>query len=235
LSRARVAGRPDGPCTAAGHRIYHHCGAPTARGAAELRLPSLSASKCVLASFVLLRGPVFDLPDAPRPQEGNEYLDGVNNVCHVGHCHPHVVAEASSQMATLLTNSRYLHPAILRYSRRLAATMPGNLKVVYWVNSGSEANDLALRIARAHTGRRGVITVGACRGAAEMACKRSHQAAGYLRGVPPLVPLSGRRWRLPRPHPDGAGDVAVQIRAAGLRAGPPTVGEGGAHPGRLLG
>ena len=93
------------------------------------------------------------------PQHEVEYLDCVNNVCHVGHCHPHVVAAAAKQLATLNTNSRYLHPAILDYSRRLTATMPEPLKVVFWVNSGSEANDLALRIARAHTGKRGVLTV----------------------------------------------------------------------------
>jgi hypothetical protein len=90
---------------------------------------------------------------------GAEYLDCVNNVAHVGHSHPRVVAAVAAQMAALQTNSRYLHPHITEYARRLGALLPGELKVVYWVNSGSEANDLALRLARAFTGRRGVIAV----------------------------------------------------------------------------
>lgn len=71
-----------------------------------------------------------------------------------------VANAAATQLMTLNTNSRYLHPNIVNYSKRLAATMPEPLSVVYWCNSGSEANDLALRLARAHTGRRGVVTVG---------------------------------------------------------------------------
>jgi hypothetical protein len=63
------------------------------------------------------------------------------------------------QVQTLNTNSRYLHPEIVRYAARLAAKFAPPLRVVYWVNSGSEANDLALRLSRAHTGRRGVIAV----------------------------------------------------------------------------
>ena len=85
--------------------------------------------------------------------EGRPYLDMVNNVCHVGHCHPRVVRAASQQMAVLNTNTRYLHPNIVRYAERLTATLPDPLRVCFFVNSGSEANDLALRLARAHTGR----------------------------------------------------------------------------------
>ena len=80
-------------------------------------------------------------------------------MCHVGHCHPAVVKAGCTQLETLNTNSRYLHPNILEYSRRLGETFPGDLKVVFWVNSGSEANDLALRLARAHTRKRGVLCV----------------------------------------------------------------------------
>jgi ethanolamine-phosphate phospho-lyase len=92
-------------------------------------------------------------------ESGVEYLDGVNNVAHVGHSHPHVVSAISTQLSSLITNNRYLHPEITRYSKRLAALFPPSLSVMYWCNSGSEANDLALRLARAHTGRRGVICV----------------------------------------------------------------------------
>ena len=90
---------------------------------------------------------------------GRAYLDAVNNVPHVGHCHPRVVAAAQRQMALLNTNTRYLHDSIVRYVKRLTDTLPDPLNVCFLVNSGSEANDLALRLARAHTGSRDVIVV----------------------------------------------------------------------------
>jgi 4-aminobutyrate aminotransferase-like enzyme/Ser/Thr protein kinase RdoA (MazF antagonist) len=92
-------------------------------------------------------------------EDGREYLDLVNNVCHVGHAHPRVVAAAAAQMARLNTNTRYLHDLFVGYARRLAATLPDPLSVVFLVNSGSEANDLALRLARTHTGRRDVLVL----------------------------------------------------------------------------
>jgi 4-aminobutyrate aminotransferase-like enzyme/Ser/Thr protein kinase RdoA (MazF antagonist) len=92
-------------------------------------------------------------------EEGNRWLDMVNNVCHVGHCHPRVVRAAQAQMGKLNTNSRYLHDSLVEYSRRLAALFPDPLNVCFFVNSGSEANDLAIRLARAYTGNRDVITV----------------------------------------------------------------------------
>jgi 4-aminobutyrate aminotransferase-like enzyme/Ser/Thr protein kinase RdoA (MazF antagonist) len=85
--------------------------------------------------------------------EGQPYLDCVNNVAHVGHCHPHVVAAGQRQMGVLNTNTRYLHDSIIEYARRLTATLPEPLSVCFFVNSGSEANDLALRLARAATGQ----------------------------------------------------------------------------------
>ena len=90
---------------------------------------------------------------------GRRYLDCVNNVAHVGHSHPLVVRAASEQMAILNTNTRYLHEHLLEYCERLTATLPEALSVVYLVNSGSEANELALRLARAHTGGKDVIVV----------------------------------------------------------------------------
>src|SRR6267142_763531 len=83
--------------------------------------------------------------------EGREYLDAYNNVAHVGHCHPRVVKAGQDQMAQLNTNTRYLHELINRYAERLTATLPASLSVCFFVNSGSEANELALRLARAHT------------------------------------------------------------------------------------
>ena len=77
----------------------------------------------------------------------------------VGHCHPKVVEAGTRQLATLSTNNRFLHDELVQCAQTLAAKMPGNLSVCYFVNSGSEANDLALRLARQHTGRHEVITL----------------------------------------------------------------------------
>ena len=85
-------------------------------------------------------------------QHGRPYLDGYNNVPHVGHCHPRVVAAAERQMRLLNTNTRYLHPLQVEYAQALTSKLPAELEVCFFVNSGSEANELALRLARAHTG-----------------------------------------------------------------------------------
>ena len=90
---------------------------------------------------------------------GRGYLDSVNNVAHVGHAHPHVVAAGARQMAVLNTNTRYLHEEVLRYAERLTATLPDPLSVCFFVNSGSEANDLALRLIRTFTGQQDVVCV----------------------------------------------------------------------------
>jgi 4-aminobutyrate aminotransferase-like enzyme len=103
----------------------------------------------------IVRGSMQYLWDA----DGRRYLDAYNNVPHVGHCHPRVVQAGQAQMAMLNTNTRYLHELIHRYAARLGATLPGALKVCYFVNSGSEANELALRLARARTGRRDLIVL----------------------------------------------------------------------------
>jgi 4-aminobutyrate aminotransferase-like enzyme/Ser/Thr protein kinase RdoA (MazF antagonist) len=90
---------------------------------------------------------------------GRPYLDLVNNVCHVGHSHPRVVEAGQRQMARLNTNTRYLYDGLSEYARRLTATFPDPLDVCFFVNSGSEANELALRLARAHTRRHDVLVV----------------------------------------------------------------------------
>lgn len=90
---------------------------------------------------------------------GRVFLDAVNNVPHVGHCHPRVVEAVARQAAVLATNTRYLIDALARYIERLAAKLPPPLSVVYLVNSGSEANDLALRLARRFTGRESMVVV----------------------------------------------------------------------------
>jgi 4-aminobutyrate aminotransferase-like enzyme/Ser/Thr protein kinase RdoA (MazF antagonist) len=92
---------------------------------------------------------------------GRRYLDGYNNVPHVGHSHPRVVQAAAEQMLVLNTNTRYLHDRLALFAERLIATLPDPLCVCYFVNSGSEANELALRLARAHSRRRDVIVLDA--------------------------------------------------------------------------
>lgn len=88
---------------------------------------------------------------------GRDYLDLVNNVCQVGHAHPAVAAAISEQAARLNTNTRYLYGQLTDYAEALTATLPPPLEVVFLTNSGSEANDLALRIARSRVGNRRTI------------------------------------------------------------------------------
>ncbi|BCH29058.1 aspartate aminotransferase family protein [Mesorhizobium sp. L-8-10] len=89
--------------------------------------------------------------------DGRRYLDCYNNVPHVGHCHPRVVEAIARQAATLNTHTRYLHAGILDYVERLTATFDASLDTAILTCTGSEANDVALRMAEAVTGRTGVI------------------------------------------------------------------------------
>ena len=121
---------------------------------------------------------------------GHRYLDCVNNVAHVGHAHPRVVDAIARQSRVLNTNTRYLHETILRYAERLGAMLPDPLTICYIVNSGSEANDLALRMARAATGADDIIVLkGAYHGhtaALIDASPYKHDGPGG-RGAPPHV------------------------------------------------
>lgn len=101
----------------------------------------------------LVRGEGVWLWDA----DGKRYLDCYNNVPHVGHCHPRVVEAIAKQAATLNTHTRYLHEGILDYVERLTATFDTSLNAAILTCTGSEANDIALRIAQALTGKMGVI------------------------------------------------------------------------------
>ncbi|MBK5189070.1 MAG: aminotransferase class III-fold pyridoxal phosphate-dependent enzyme, partial [Gemmatimonadaceae bacterium] len=103
----------------------------------------------------LVRGWMQHLYD----DEGRRYLDAYNNVPHVGHCHPRVVDAAAAQMRVLNTNTRYLNDLLAEYAERLLATLPPELDVCYVLNSASEANELALRLTRAYTGRRDMIVL----------------------------------------------------------------------------
>ncbi|HEX2400577.1 MAG TPA: aspartate aminotransferase family protein [Mycobacterium sp.] len=101
----------------------------------------------------LVRGQGSHVFDA----DGVRYLDAYNNVVSVGHCHPHVVDAVTQQMSTLNTHTRYLHRGIVDYSERLLATMPNEINQIMYACSGSEVNDLALRVAEMFTDARGVI------------------------------------------------------------------------------
>jgi len=90
---------------------------------------------------------------------GRAYLDAYNNVPHVGHSHPRIEAIAREQLQRLNSNTRYLHPALMEFADALLAKAPAHITHVFFVNSGSEGNELALRLARAHTGGKDMIVV----------------------------------------------------------------------------
>lgn len=116
-------------------------------------LPNLSISYSEPIKFVRGEG-VWLIDD-----RGRAYLDCFNNVCHVGHAHPHVVEAIATQAARLNTNTRYLHDNVVAYAERLTATLPPDLCVAAFACSGSEANSLMLRMARTHTGREDAIVL----------------------------------------------------------------------------
>ncbi len=117
--------------------------------------PSLSLSYS--EPLHIIKGQAQYLYDA----DGCQYLDAVNNIQHVGHCHPKVVIAAQLQYEKLNTNTRYLDETIVNYAKELTDKMPSGLDVCYFVNSGSEANDLALRIARHVTQSKEIIVLDA--------------------------------------------------------------------------
>lgn len=131
-----------------------HEGAEQIAAARRERLgPSLSLS--YRRPLAIARGFMQYLYD----DTGRGYLDAVNNVPTVGHSHPRVVEAARRQLAVLNTNTRYLHENLARYIERLCDTLPAPLSIAFLVNSGSEANDLALRLARTHTGGTDVVVI----------------------------------------------------------------------------
>ncbi|MDU8928202.1 aminotransferase class III-fold pyridoxal phosphate-dependent enzyme [Alisedimentitalea sp. MJ-SS2] len=89
---------------------------------------------------------------------GRPYLDAYNNVPHVGHAHPRIQAVAADQLKRMNSNTRYLHPAQTAFADKILSKLPDQFEVCFFVNSGTEANELALRLARAHTGAKGIVT-----------------------------------------------------------------------------
>lgn len=123
-------------------------------------------------------------------EHGYGYLDAINNVTHVGHAEPRIIRAAAAQLKKLNTNSRFLYQGIATYAQRLVATLPDPLEVVFFVCTGSEANDLALRMARQVTGRTDVIVIdGAYHGntAAVMGISPDRYKGPGGRGAPPTT------------------------------------------------
>jgi len=117
-------------------------------------------------------------------RDGVAYLDAYNNVPSVGHCHPHIVAAATRQLAALNIHNRYLHEGTLAFAEALLATLPPPLTNVTFTCTGSESNDLALRLAANFTSARGVIvTAAAYHGNTALATEVS--PSSYRRGGPP--------------------------------------------------
>jgi 4-aminobutyrate aminotransferase-like enzyme len=137
--------------------IAHRAPQPTAEEILDARRQRLGRTLSVSyrSPLHIVRGRGQYLYD----RMGRAYLDCVNNVCHVGHGHPRVVTAAARQMAVLNTNTRYLHEHIVRYAEELTATLPEPLRVCHFVCSGSEANELALRMARTHAGAEDLIVL----------------------------------------------------------------------------
>ncbi|XP_020857089.1 ethanolamine-phosphate phospho-lyase isoform X2 [Phascolarctos cinereus] len=151
-------------------------------------------------------------------ENGKQYLDCINNVAHVGHSHPEVIKVAVEQMELLNTNSRFLHDSIVEYAKRLSETLPEKLSVCYFANSGSEANDLALRLARQYRDHQDVITL-------------DHAYHGHVSSLIEISPYKFRKGKdikkefvhvAPAPdiyrgkyredHPDPAGAYADEVK-----------------------
>jgi 4-aminobutyrate aminotransferase-like enzyme len=117
--------------------------------------------------------------------EGRAYLDAYNNVPCVGHCHPHVVEALARQASTLNVHTRYLHEKVLDYAEKLLGKFPEELGHVMFTCTGSEANDLACRLAETHTGGTGFIaTELAYHGGTKLAAELSPSLGGFAKKAP---------------------------------------------------
>ena len=166
---------------------------------------------------MLLRGWKHHLFD----EWGRPYLDAYNNVPHVGHAHPRIQAVAADQLKRMNSNTRYLHPAQVAFAEKITQKMPEGLDVCYFVNSGSEANELALRLARAATGGRDMITPdhgyhGNTTGAIDISAYKFNAKGGV--GQPDWVQLvdvaDDYRGRYRRDDPERAEKYAAQVNEA---------------------
>jgi 4-aminobutyrate aminotransferase-like enzyme len=162
----------------------------------------------------LVRGEGVWLYDA----DGNRYLDAYNNVPHVGHCHPRVVAALSRQAATLNTHTRYLDENVVNYAERLLSEFDRSLSNVFFCCSGTEANELALRIARECTGGQGIIaTAWAYHGNSAAVSQIStlftppEKRGPFVRAIPVIDPY---RERAGRSDAELAAAYALQVQKA---------------------
>ncbi len=144
---------------------------------------------------------------------GRRHLDAYNNVASVGHCHPRVVAALAAQAAVLNTHTRYLHEGVVDYAEQLLATMPRELGHAMLTCTGSEANDLALRIARAHTGAEGlIVTRWAYHGVTAATAEASPSLGAGIR-------LGAAVRTVTAPAAVGGGNDEAARAAAGVEAG----------------
>jgi 4-aminobutyrate aminotransferase-like enzyme len=142
---------------------------------------------------------------------GRKYLDAYNNVPHVGHCHPHVVNALAEQARRLNLNTRYLHETIVEYAEHLRAKLPEGLDVCMFVCTGTEANELAWRMARAWSGAQGAIaTAFAYHGNSTFVSSLSAEELGLGRPLPNVKMI---------PSPDGYGVAAVYFDSMFLSDG----------------
>ena len=157
---------------------------------------------------------------------GKRYLDCYNNVPHVGHCHPRVVAAIAAQAATLNTHTRYLHDNVLDYIERLTATLNHGISQAIMVCTGSEANDIALRMAQAATGKLGIIatdnTYHGNTAAVSQLSTRRPPIGGYaphVRFVPSpstLAPLGGSAAAQPQAFANHIAAAIDDLNAKGI-------------------
>jgi 4-aminobutyrate aminotransferase-like enzyme len=135
---------------------------------------------------------------------GKRYLDCYNNVAHVGHCHPRVVQAIAAQAATLNTHTRYLHDGVLDYTERLTAKFDHGISQAIMTCTGSEANDIAIRMAQAATGKTGIIATDATYHGNTMAVSQLSTRKPPIGGRWPNVRLVPAPDSLRNPDPDGA-------------------------------
>jgi 4-aminobutyrate aminotransferase-like enzyme len=157
---------------------------------------------------------------------GNRYLDAYNNVASVGHCHPHVVGAIAQQAGVLNTHTRYLHETVLDYAEKLLATFPAEIGHVMFTCTGSEANDLALRVAKTCTGGTGFIVTETAYHGVTVALAEMSPSLGLPRATESHVRLV--------PAPRSAGDNTGEVFARGVREALDDMKRNGIRPAGLL-
>ncbi|MEZ5797333.1 MAG: aminotransferase class III-fold pyridoxal phosphate-dependent enzyme [Paracoccaceae bacterium] len=160
--------------------------------------------------------------------QGQAYLDCYNNVASVGHCHPRVVAAMADQAARLATHTRYLHDGVLELAERLLATFPAEISQVMFTCTGSEANDLAYRIARSATGGTGVIVTDNAYHGVTLATAQMSMSIG------PAVAPGPDVLAIPAPTPANYPQGVAQGFASAITAACARMREQGIRPAMLI-